>query len=225
MFEKYKAAFDEYSDFYCAGLPDEVALSEISFSERFQKRMDRLLRRQKRFYYPLINTAAKRVASILIACLLLMAATTASVKGLREMFIQFVTETFENFSSVLFIEESQSMEKIQHVAPNYPQYIPEGFSLVYELEDTMGAQRIYERDECSVTFEQHLINGELDIGINTEGSEYKKVIINEKYEAMLVENMGLRMITFRIKNHAYVISINDSFSESELIKIAESIKF
>ncbi len=227
MTDEIKAAFDIYNDRICKFLPREEQLADLTFSDRFLKRMDRLMKFQEKIYYPLFNTVAKRVASILVACLLLMTAVTFSVRGLREPFFDFIVEVFEKFSILTFTEEPKQDQTGQKVlTAAYPQYIPEGFELVFESEDDMSAQRIYENKEKQVlTVEQHLLDEKLNVGIDTEGVNYKKVMVNDLYTAMLLENKGQRFIVFNAENSVYIISLPSVLAEKVLIKVAESIFF
>ena len=55
-------AFEEYVRVQDALLPDEEALASITFSERFQERMRRMIRRHRSGSYVLFGTAGRRAA-------------------------------------------------------------------------------------------------------------------------------------------------------------------
>ena len=93
--EKLIEAFDEYVRLQNDLLPDEEALSTITFSEEFRERMHRLLSRQKYGFYVLFGTAGRRIASFLVAALVAASVTTISVEALREPVFQFFAQVFE----------------------------------------------------------------------------------------------------------------------------------
>ena len=86
-----KTALEQYNRLLCAALPGKEELEGLVFSPRFETRMAKLIRRQKRFYYPFVNTAAKRAACIL-AVILLTLSGLFSVKSIRDSFAAFLTE-------------------------------------------------------------------------------------------------------------------------------------
>ena len=69
---------------------DEESI-DYTFSDRFEQKMEKLIRFQKKSYYRWINTAAKRVAVIALACLLLFA-SAFSVEAVRVPIIEAVEQ-------------------------------------------------------------------------------------------------------------------------------------
>ena len=60
-------AFDEYCKYYMTTLPGKEELEKITFSPEFEAKMEKLVNKQKKPYYYMINTVAKRVAWIIVA--------------------------------------------------------------------------------------------------------------------------------------------------------------
>lgn len=61
---KLKQAFEEYNSEMLSDLPTEDRLKKIFFSPRFEKKMKKLINGQKRHFYQIADTAAKRAACI-----------------------------------------------------------------------------------------------------------------------------------------------------------------
>ena len=56
--EEFKAAFREVVSSEFAQIPTDEDSIDFTFSEKFIKRMDKLIRAQRKSYYKFINTAA-----------------------------------------------------------------------------------------------------------------------------------------------------------------------
>ena len=65
-----KHAFDEYSKQFVETLPSEQELAHLTFSDKFERKMQRIIKAEKNHYYYLVNTLAKRVACIALAIIL-----------------------------------------------------------------------------------------------------------------------------------------------------------
>lgn len=97
----FKNAFREAVSSEFAHIPTDENSIDFTFSERFNKRMAKLIKSQKKVYYNFINTAYKRVAIICIV-LLTMLTTACSVKAIREPIVNFFTEVYESFTRYFF---------------------------------------------------------------------------------------------------------------------------
>ncbi len=130
--EKLIMAFEIYNKKLCDSLPTDDELNHITFSENFEKKTQKLIRAQKKSYYYLINTVGKRVAIIILALVLSFTATTFGVKAIRECVIEFITETFEQFTKIS-VEDENAYPQNKLVKLTL-QYIPEGYFLESETE-------------------------------------------------------------------------------------------
>lgn len=97
----FKNAFREVVSSEFAHIPTDENSIDFTFSERFNKRMAKLIRSQKKVYYNFVNTAYKRVAIICVV-LLTMLTTACSVKAIREPIVNFFTEVYESFTRYFF---------------------------------------------------------------------------------------------------------------------------
>ena len=122
---QFKEAFREVVSSEFSHIPKNENEIEFVFSERFNKRMTKLINSQKKAYYHLINTAAKRVAIIFIL-ILTMFTTAFSVKAIREPIIEFVKQIYETF--VHYSVEGDTIDKI---TKEYSlTHVPEGFNQI-----------------------------------------------------------------------------------------------
>lgn len=99
--EEFKAAFREVVSSEFAHIPTDEDSIDFTFSEKFIKRMDKLIRAQRKSYYKFINTAAKRAAVIFAAIITLFTASL-SVKAIREPVVRFIKQVYETFIHYTF---------------------------------------------------------------------------------------------------------------------------
>lgn len=121
---EFKEAFREVISSEFSHIPKNENDIDFVFSERFNKRMAKLINSQKKAYYYLINTAAKRVA-IIFVLILTMFTAAFSVKAIREPIIEFVKQIYETF-----IHYSVEGDTIDKITKEYSiTQLPEGFEI------------------------------------------------------------------------------------------------
>lgn len=118
----FKNAFREVVSSEFAHIPTDENSIDFTFSERFNKRMAKLIKSQKKAYYSLINTAYKRVAIICIIILALLT-TACSVKVIREPIVNFIKQVYESFTHYSY--DGDTTDKI---TKEYYITAPDGFN-------------------------------------------------------------------------------------------------
>lgn len=219
MFDKkeealIKNAFEDYHDL----LDDATAQEEVEsvvLSPELDAQMEKLMGKQQHFYYRFINTAAKRVACVLAAVLLAATITTASVEALREGFIHFVVEIFDQKTTV-----SLPGEDSDTFFAKEPAYIPQGYRLASHTGNATTAIRLYKgAGYNNFQFSQHPKG--TDITVYTETTDYRTVTIAGRHEGILFENLGELFLIFNDGEHMYAII--GTLSEEEAFRVAESL--
>lgn len=217
-------ALDLYCIEFCKTLPTNEELSDITFSEEFERKMQKLIDRQKKFYYYWFNTVGKRVAAIILVILLSFTTITFSVRALREPVIRFIVETFEKFTSVVFVNDKSEEDIIVDLAfeKATPAYIPEGYILDFEIDEASIYQaRYFNADKTSNITYMQLFSDESILQADTENVSYNEIEINN-YKAVSYSNKGTNVVIFGTDD--YVFTIEGTIDIDELIRIAESIK-
>lgn len=98
------------------------------FSRKFERKMSKLIRRQKKFYYPLIRTPLRFAVTIVVVVSLMAGLTVAACEPLRKWVTQlFVTENSTNAVICFTTEDINDAELIRIAKPTY---IPDGFEVV-----------------------------------------------------------------------------------------------
>lgn len=218
-----KGIFTEYHHMIDNALPGDGELQGVTISEKLEKRMARLFYHQKHFYYTWINTAAKRAACIFAALLIAVVATTVSVEGLRDAFINFIIETFEKGSTVFFYgNEGDVSSEIQPIIPKLPTYIPAGYELVTDMSDEIEVNLIYEATENKSLQYVQVPKGSKQT-INTENVAYRKIFILDTYEGIIFQNLGNTFLVFN--DGEYMYTFMGTLPEEEILKVGESVLF
>lgn len=217
--EKLIQAFDLYNKKLCESLPSDEELKDVTFSETFEKKMQKLISIQKKSYYYMINTVGKRVAIILAAIIIGLTATTFGVKAIRETVIEFITETFEKFTKVSVVDDEPDTQS--ELVKTAPTYIPEGYIIELEV-DAGGLYKIkYTTQENDIiNYNQKFGYGTIN-NVNTEDIEYENIYINSLEGVKYIKN-GINTVVFADETYMYTIYGQVPFEE--LIKMAESIK-
>lgn len=125
----FKNAFREAVSSEFAHIPTDENSIDFTFSDRFNKRMAKLIKSQKKVYYNFVNTAYKRVAIICVV-LLTMLTTACSVKAIREPIVNFIKQVYESFTHYSY--DGDTTEKI---TKEYTIILPDDFEKTNETKN------------------------------------------------------------------------------------------
>ena len=197
----------------------EMQNPDVHFSLDFERRMEKLINRNKKPYFRLINTAAKRVAIIIAVIIIALTGTVLSVDALREGVKNFVIETFEKFSVLSFDKNSVIPKEIEECFA--PTYTPSGFKII-EAENSEGSNFILYKDDngSSIYYTQLVVDGALSY-IDTQDAVTEEI---GKYLFVRKEQINRSAIYFSDEEYSYEIVAFGNLSKEELLKIAESVK-
>jgi len=127
--EKLKLALESYTESWTEGLPSDDEREEThAFSPDFEKKMNRLVSREKLPYYQCINTLGKRVAVFAVSLIIVLAATVTSVRGLREPVVDFAVKAYETIVTVTFnkCQVPREIEKVSAEPQSFEYYFENG---------------------------------------------------------------------------------------------------
>ena len=171
---KFKEAFREVISSEFSHIPKNEDEIDFEFSERFNKRMAKLITSQKKAYYHLINTAAKRVA-IIIVLILTMFTAAFSVKAIREPIIKFVKQIYETF-----IHYSVEGETVDKITEEYSlTQLPDGFNQTNMVRDNYSIITFY-RNEAgdTIAFSQMTTETHLGYFLDNETGDIHSEIVD-----------------------------------------------
>ncbi len=150
----FKNTFRKVISSQFSDIPTDEDSINYTFSKRFHKKMDKLIRAQKRGYYRFINTAFKRVAVIGVALLTLLTATF-SVEAIRKPVIEFIRQVYEAFTQYSFAGDTTDT-----IAKEYSMtWLPEGFEQTDTIKGDTIVTTVYENSSSEkIKFTQQTTN-------------------------------------------------------------------
>lgn len=215
------AAF-EYSQKLLSRLPDCEHLNDVVLSQRFEKRMNRLIKNQQRFYYPIINTTLKKVACFVVVGVAIISTVTACSNSTRKFFTSFIVQTKTDYASQIYIKEDKSNAP-QTIVLNLPKYVPDDFELVksYVNDKNKHARSVYKKADSTEYFQ--VIQNIKDSEVSTPAGSSKMIeeVKIGKYKAIYIDYTEYKNLMFVTKEYKY--KVRGNISKDELIKIAKSL--
>lgn len=217
MQTKFELALSVLTEHFLSDLPP---ITDTEFSKKFKRRMQKLIKRWEKPYYILINTAAKRVACIIVGIIIAVTALTMSARALLPDAWNIFTTWFDEYMSVGFNSEaasdSGSIEEIM-----VPKYVPEGLGISDTIKTPAAYTTLFVRNEdlvCELT--QYVYKVPL---FYDDDSPLRNVKVLQ-YDGILSTSNDSRYLTWEDGTYYYVINdYNSLLSDAELIAIAESM--
>ena len=160
---------------YCKEIDEAVTADPHVFSEKFCKKMDKLIRRSKRPWYSMVSTPMKKVAVAILAFLVVTFTSVMSIRAAREAVIGFFVQVYETFSVVFFGEDNANEEDVPEgraITEPMPDYeitaLPEGYRLVYSFEDEQSVEKRYINEQGQTINFLYISNDNNYIVLDTE---------------------------------------------------------
>ncbi|MCR5785460.1 MAG: DUF4367 domain-containing protein [Eubacterium sp.] len=208
-------------DIWLGSLPKGRDIPEHRFSHGFERRMNALIRKQRRS--PFINNMVQVFKWSAAAILIMFVLTTSfaiTVDAFREKVIEIVTKVFSNRTEYYF-----STEETELYIPEIEfGYLPEGMELVKnETYDTMMWIEYNDKEGNSVSLIVSGVtsNGSKVMGLDTEESDYEEIFIDGK-EMIINSKNGETDLIWTEDNVVYDLWGN--ISEEELLDIEKNLK-
>lgn len=200
-----------------------VAASETEhiFSDKFNKESAKLIKRQKRSYYPLICTSARRVACIIVSFLVVSMTTVLSVDALRKPFFEFIASIFSDHSEIR-VDDSEAKDAPKIIEEKYEITTGlEGFNISFVSESEEMRLIEYKSGNNFIRFMQYTF----DLGtanVNTENAKVEHISINGYDAIAWISNLSTTHIMWN--NGEYIFNIISDVGQDALIDIAKSVQ-
>ena len=209
-------------DLWLSTTPQKEQVPEHHFSMRFERRMKKLLREQRRS--PQANRVIRRtrqaVAVLLIAFVVTFSAAM-TVDAFRERVIKVVVQVFHELTDYRFTshEATNTLFSVAEIG-----YVPHGMIKTHEEFMDGHAYALYENDDgefFELTKEQVLSGDSYQMILDTELSEYKEFDLHGN-PAYNNEKNGNSTILWYDESCVYTLFSN--LSLEELKEVDSSIK-
>ena len=211
----------EAGELWLSALPDPAP--EHEFSPKFRRKVEKLLRRQRRS--PAVNAAlryARRAAAFALVFLTLSFSCLMTVNAaFRERVIHAVVQVFPDFTEFVYTSDSSTVEEPGNLVFTY---LPEGMEEQAREQDELGFYVYMENLEGEfIELDQSLVeNGtEMLLGLDTENAKVTY------FEVHGVEAMGIEKgldHTIHWTEGSFVYTLSGTIPLEELKLIAEGIQ-
>lgn len=199
-------------------MPAEDELAH-TFSNRFFRKMQALLKYQRRGSFGRFATQLGRVvAAVLVLVIMLNTVLVVSVEAYREKFFEIIQTVTERFTS--FFVEVDDDAPVTEFVPIEPPYIPEGFELIEQFSDAISHMVIYLNEDGQEIYYEQAIITDGEHRIDTEDAS-EQVIEIENCTAYIVVKNGTTQILWIDGPCIFQIISNTDYET--VIAIAEQI--
>ena len=200
----------------------EDNIEEYEFSDRFERKMKKLMWQEAHSWIGSFVKYAKRVA-ILFGCIIgSMFVITMSVEAYRVKFFETLETLLSDMIEYRYYDEEEEVEfKILE-----PTYIPEGYHIYQEeIISEYSINYIYENtDKEWITWRQLQANSGLTVGVDLEYDKEEKIEINGTIASVRTYDYGRCYIYYEYENYVILLSA-DNLSKEEALKILESMEY
>lgn len=138
---EFDRAFREVAALEFKDIPLNEDEIDYTFSSKFEKSMNKLIRSEKKTYWRFVNTAYKK--AILVAVIIaVMLSSVLSVSAVRKSIINFIVKIYESFVSFDIDGEGTNEILYEYKFSS----IPEGFQETYVYNCPAGIDHEYTND-------------------------------------------------------------------------------
>lgn len=220
-FSYFSKALDEVVD---ARLDDYVETLEVDkryeFSEKYNKKINKLIKHREKPYFTLICTTGRRVACC-VAALLILSFSSLSVKAVREAVCDFFMNIFSDHTEIIADSEIEnsyphSIDEEYHISS-----LPDGFKQVDYDKMENSIIITYFKDDDYIFFEQYTKDAYLS-NYDNEQSTFESYT-DENGQEYLVHNTD-HDHTFIWDNGKYIFEICSNLDKRSVLELCESTK-
>ena len=189
-------------------------------SELFQKKIKRLFRRAK---HPYLYQTVRRVAAIFLAAILASSVYLAVDTEARAAFFGWIKETYKTYFVYRFEDDSTAASALPILRPTW---LPQGYT-EYVVNDTAGTITVIYANDAGemLTFCYSHNPKQTDWFIDTIDTIKSNAIISgNQADVFISTNPSVASAVLWTDSNNTAFYISGFLSESELIRVAESIQ-
>lgn len=211
--------YDDEFENYMSSLERNNSFEHI-FSEHHNRKMNKLIKRQRKPYFKLISTAGRRAACIIVAFVVL-SASALSVKAIREAFFDFITRIFSDHT-VVTVESGTDKGYPTTIEEEYfISELPDGFVEMDKGITDNSIDIFYFRNDEYVFFTQYT-KAKYERNYDNERSEFSEFIDSDGKRYMIITNQS--EITYIWDNGKYIFEITSNLDKEYTLKLCKSTK-
>lgn len=191
-----------------------------SFSKNHNKKMTKLIKRQKKPYFKLICTTGRRAACIIVA-VLVISVSTLSIKAIREAVFDFIMKIFSDHTVITTESGTDSGYPETIEEEYYISELPEGFVEVDYSKIDLSVDVTYFNNDDFIFFSQYTKSYYKET-FDNEQTEYLKYVDKngQEYLYSIIENDK----TYIWDNGFYILKISSNLDKDDILKLCKSTK-
>lgn len=195
---------------------------EHQFSETFEKKMEKMLRSQRRPQWQRsLGRISRRAAVLALVAFVGLSACLMGVEAWRAQFFQMVEEKFPDHSRITFENTSGREVPEGPFIPYEITDIPDGFTCTQFSYSDFFNYAVYEDgEEHMISFDQNRIDS-IAIGLNTEGASLEPITLNGE-PAQFLSNLGMQTVLWY--DDQYCFMLTSDLPREETLRIAGSVR-
>ena len=226
MNNNFLTALNECFDEDCLKV-SSTSYPEYELSKEFQQKMNKLIRQQKKVYYPVIKTTGRRIAAAIIAAVMMGSVTAVAYEPAREAIKDFF---MKHFGTHDVVETNYVIENIDinssyytkiRIEEEYEIAVPDGFELEEYYNDDCSINCRYSNGKDFIDFEQipagiysESIDNERSKSYNYTDDEGNKYLVYDWNKSKL----------FIWNNGQYVFEISSNLDKNDIVDLCKSTK-
>lgn len=194
--------------------------SPITFSDHFERRMQKMIRHRRRNAFALLNSARKRVAAVILVFLLLSTTIVLQVDAVRTPIRRFFIELHDFLTQITFhspVDTSQLPNEMQQFVPGY---LPAGYQLSTAHKNGMGYYSEY-KNAAGDTMELDQLYINISLHVDTEDAVVENVTVGE-YAGIAYFVKGTQNIIW--DNGSSAFHLRGSIALADLMQVATSLQ-
>ncbi len=209
---------DEFED-YMSSLEERYGCEHI-FGNKHNKKMAKLIKRQRKPYFKLISSTGRRAACIIVA-FIVMSASALSVKAIREAFFDFISNIFSDHSVVTTESGTDKGYPTTIEEEYFISELPDGFEEMDKGKTDNSIDTSYFRNDEYVFFTQYTKTA-YEQTYDNERSEFNEYMDSDGEHYMVITNEN--EITYIWDNGRYIFEIASNLDKDFILKLCKSTK-
>lgn len=193
---------------------------EVEFSEKFERKMSKLIKRRKKPYFKLICTGGRRAACIIIA-IIILSVSSLSVGAVREAVHDFIMNIFGNHTTVSVNGNSEGDYPTTIEEEYEISNLPDGFELADYSRDNGTLFAAYFNGDQYILFEQ-IVHCAYTENLDNEHSAIEYYTDESNQEYLIQSNDQEFCVEWN--NGDYILKITSNLNKNDVISLCRSTK-
>lgn len=194
---------------------EEMPCEPVEFSPQFEKKMERLIQKNRTPYIFLYKHSLKIAACFLVVVVISGTIMVLQAEALRQKFFDVINQFFDTYGIILFEVEEMADDNMDMKEPDY---LPEGFEKTTELVTDNFTRYEYTDGKDIIAVNLTLIKDEMKIYYDTEYTRKEKINLTYGVADLYIKDGKYAKLVFYKDMLQYEIWINNSKFDKKIIQ-------